>query len=116
MTKINWNIIDHELKQELVSDDNRWHISKTQKGEEESKFFLTNYGLLLKQTVTEINALGLKTREWTSVSTGRLHKAKKWDTGTVYRILSNPVYAGYTKHYDVNYEGEHEAIIPRDQW
>ena len=35
---------------------------------------------------------------------------------TVYRILSNPVYAGYTKHYDVNYEGEHEAIIPRDQW
>ena len=70
----------------------------------------------LKQTVTEINALGLKTREWTSVSTGRLHKAKKWDTGTVYRILSNPVYAGYTKHYDVNYEGEHEAIIPRDQW
>ena len=51
----------------------------------------------LKQTVTEINALGLKTREWTSISTGKLHKAKKWDTGTVYRILSNPVYAGYTK-------------------
>ena len=70
----------------------------------------------LKQTVTEINALGFRTREWTSVSTGKLHKAKKWDTGTVYRILSNPVYAGYTKHYDVNYEGEHEAIIPRDQW
>ena len=46
----------------------------------------------------------------------RLHKAMKWDTGTIYRILSNPVYAGYTKHYDVNYEGEHEAIIPRDQW
>ena len=20
------------------------------------------------------------------------------------------------KHYDVNYEGEHEAIIPREQW
>ena len=65
MIKINWNITDQELKQEMVS---------------------------------------------------RLHKAKKWDTGTVYRILSNPVYAGYTKHYDVNYEGEHEAIIPRDQW
>jgi hypothetical protein len=40
MTKINWNITDQELKQEMVS---------------------------------------------------RLHKAKKWDTGTVYRILSNPV-------------------------
>ena len=46
MTKINWNITDQELKQELVSSDNRWHISKTQKGEEESKFFLTNYDLL----------------------------------------------------------------------
>ena len=22
----------------------------------------------------------------------------------------------WTKHYDVNYEGKHEAIIPRDQW
>ena len=47
MTKINWNITEQELKQELVSNDNRWHISKTQKGEEESKFFLTNYDLLL---------------------------------------------------------------------
>ena len=47
MTKINWNITEQELKQELVSSDNRWHISKTQKGEEESKFFLTNYDLLL---------------------------------------------------------------------
>ena len=47
MTKINWNITEQELKQELVSGDNRWHISKTQKGEEESKFFLTNYDLLL---------------------------------------------------------------------
>ena len=47
MPKINWNITEQELKQELVSDDNRWHISKTQKGEEDSKFFLTNYDLLL---------------------------------------------------------------------
>ena len=35
MKKINWNMTDQELKQELVSDDNRWHISKTQKGEED---------------------------------------------------------------------------------
>ena len=47
MKNILWNMTDQELKQELVSDDNRWHISKTQKGEEESKFFLTNYDLLL---------------------------------------------------------------------
>ena len=47
MQKINWNIIEQEMKQEMVSSDNRWHISKTQKGNEEGKFFLTNYDLLL---------------------------------------------------------------------
>ena len=47
MSKINWNIINQETKQELRSDDNRWNISKTQKGEKESMFFLTNYDLLL---------------------------------------------------------------------
>lgn len=33
MPKINWNITDQELKQEMVSSDNCWHISKTQKDE-----------------------------------------------------------------------------------
>ena len=47
MKNILWNMTDQELKQEMVSSDNRWHISRTQKGKEESKFFLTNYDLLL---------------------------------------------------------------------
>ena len=47
MKKINWKIKKHETIEELMSEDNRWHISKTQKGEEESMFFLTNYDLLL---------------------------------------------------------------------
>ena len=47
MKQINWNIATSETKEELVSRDGRWHISKTQKGEEESKFFLINYDLLL---------------------------------------------------------------------
>ena len=47
MKNISWKMTDQELKQEMVSSDNRWHISKTQKGEEKSKFFLTNYDLLL---------------------------------------------------------------------
>lgn len=47
MSKIKWNIANRELKQEMISSDNRWHISKTQKSEDESKFFLTNYDLLL---------------------------------------------------------------------
>ena len=47
MTKINWNIADQELKQELVSDDNRWHITCEQKEDGSPKMFLVNYDLLL---------------------------------------------------------------------
>jgi len=67
-------------------------------------------------TVTEINRLGLKTREWTSVSTGKKHTAKEWNSGSIYKILTSPIYAGYVAHYDTKYEGEHEAIIPRPKW
>ena len=47
MSKIKWNITEKTIKEELVSSDNRWHISKTQKCEEDSKFYLVNYDLLL---------------------------------------------------------------------
>ena len=47
MDNINWKITEQELKQEMVSTDNRWHISKTQKPDADSKYFLTNYDLLL---------------------------------------------------------------------
>ena len=70
----------------------------------------------IQATVAEINRLGLKTREWVSASTGKRHSAKPWNTTSVHRILTSPIYAGYVSHYDTNYEGEHEAIIPRPQW
>lgn len=47
MAEIEWKIPEQMLSQELVSTDNRWHISKTQSGHAEPKFFLTNYDLLL---------------------------------------------------------------------
>lgn len=70
----------------------------------------------LKQTVHEVNRLGLTSRAWTSASTGKLHEAKKWTTASIHRVLSNPIYAGYVRHYDSIYEGEHKAIIPRSEW
>ena len=70
----------------------------------------------IQATVSEINRLGLKTREWVSISTGKKHTAKPWETSSIHRILTSPIYAGYVSHYDTNYEGEHEAIIPRQQW
>ena len=47
MNQIEWRITEQNLSQELASQDDRWHISKTQKGSEEPQFFLTNYDLLL---------------------------------------------------------------------
>ena len=47
MTEIEWKIPEQMLSQELVSTDNRWHISKTQSGHSDAEFFLTNYDLLL---------------------------------------------------------------------
>lgn len=47
MKKIKWNISKREVKQELVSRDNRWHISKQQSGEDENDFRLTNYDILI---------------------------------------------------------------------
>ena len=47
MAEIEWKITEQMLSQELVSTDNRWHISKTQSGDADAEFFLTNYDLLL---------------------------------------------------------------------
>ena len=47
MSKIEWKITEQNLSQELVSTDNRWHISRTQKGKSEPEFFLSQWDLLL---------------------------------------------------------------------
>lgn len=44
---IDWRVTEQDVKQELVSADNRWHISRTQRGDAPSQFFLSNYELLL---------------------------------------------------------------------
>lgn len=47
MSEIEWKITEQNLSQELVSKDNRWHISRTQKGKSEPEFFLSQWDLLL---------------------------------------------------------------------
>jgi hypothetical protein len=47
MDNINWKVTAQEVKQEMVSADNRWHITMNQKGKEKSNFFMSNYDLLL---------------------------------------------------------------------
>jgi site-specific DNA recombinase len=36
--------------------------------------------------------------------------------GTLYHLLSNPVYVGKTRHGGLLYEGQHKAIIDRNTW
>lgn len=69
----------------------------------------------LAKTVTEVNRLGHRTKHWFSVK-GKEHGGKTWDTGTIHKILINPLYAGLIKHYDVRYKGEHQPIVPREMW
>lgn len=44
---IEWKITEQTVAQKLTSSDNRWHISKTQSGDADAEFFLTNCDLLL---------------------------------------------------------------------
>ena len=45
--KINWKVQNQEINQDITSEDNRWHISRKQKGHDDPTLFLTNYDLLL---------------------------------------------------------------------
>ena len=36
--------------------------------------------------------------------------------GHLYKLLANPIYAGFIRHKGELYEGEHEAIIDRETW
>ncbi len=88
--------------------------------EDEAKLVRTIYEKYLlrrslRDVVREINALGYQTKEWSSAK-GNKHESRPWDTGTVYRILTSPIYAGYIAHYDELYEGEHKPIIERETW
>ena len=42
---------------------------------------------------------------------GYRHKHGEWDSKTIRRVLSNPLYIGMIKHRDSLYEGEHEPIF-----
>jgi len=70
----------------------------------------------IQATVSEINRIGIKTREWVSISSGKQHAARKWNTGSIHRILSSPIYAGFVQHHEKIYKGEHQALIPEKEW
>ena len=46
-------------------------------------------------------------------ASGRVRESHPWTTANVYRVLHNPIYAGYAVSGGERFEGEHTALIPR---
>ena len=63
----------------------------------------------------ELDQRELKTPLRTA-STGRRSGGVPFGIGHLHYILSNPVYAGRTRHKDKVYDGQHEAIIDEGTW
>jgi DNA invertase Pin-like site-specific DNA recombinase len=63
----------------------------------------------------ELDQRGLKTPVRTA-TTGRKSGGVPFGIGHLHYILSNPVYAGKTRHKDKVYDGQHEAIIDEEIW
>ncbi len=68
-----------------------------------------------QKVAKEINAAGVTTKSRTN-RFGIFKLGKEWNANGIYRILSNMVYLGETKHHDKTYPGEHEAIISHHLW
>ena len=61
----------------------------------------------------DLNAKGYKTK--TQMRTSGPHRGGcAFQRGTLYHLLSNPIYRGKIVHKGEVYQGEHEAIVPED--
>jgi site-specific DNA recombinase len=74
--------------------------------------------LVLRSTTKlteELRQDGCLTKTYVTGS-GRHKQGRLMDKGFLYKLLSNPVYLGETRHRDQVYPGQHTAIIERAQW
>jgi site-specific DNA recombinase len=63
----------------------------------------------------ELNAEGHTTKSWTTTK-GKRRPGQPISKMYLYRILTNRIYLGEITHKGAVYPGEHDAIIPREQW
>ena len=61
------------------------------------------------------NERGYRTKHRPHLS-GKLIGGHPFHTGHIYKLLHNPIYAGYIHHKGTLFEGEHQAIIDREIW
>jgi site-specific DNA recombinase len=69
----------------------------------------------VREVKAALDREGIVTAVRTSRS-GNTSGGTSFSRGHLYWLLRNPIYAGKIKHYDQNYEGEHEPIIDVDTW
>jgi DNA invertase Pin-like site-specific DNA recombinase len=61
----------------------------------------------------EVAEGNLRTRAFTSANSNRAWGDRAFSRGHLYKMLSNPIYAGKIPHKDKVYDGQHAAIIDR---
>ena len=88
--------------------------------EEEARVVRSLYDLYaarrsLREVARIAGELGYRTKLRTFRS-GRTQGGRPFDKADVYRLLTNPVYAGRIKHHREVYAGQHEAIVVPEQF
>src|SRR5690606_41155444 len=60
----------------------------------------------------------LERRGWTNkfwvTKKGNRRGGRPFDKGSLYALLTNPIYVGLIRHKSDLYEGEHEALVTKD--
>ena len=69
----------------------------------------------IREVKAQADALGLRTRHRTLAS-GESRGGGAFDRGHIHHILTNPIYAGRIRHRDQVHDGQHDPIIPPEQW
>lgn len=69
----------------------------------------------VRQLKQEADQRGLRTKVYTDKN-GRSSGGRPFGRGSLYHLLSNPIYAGRVPHKDESFEGQHEAIIDAEIW
>ena len=69
----------------------------------------------LLPVVQELQSRGWHNKAWTTRA-GKPRGGKLFDKCGLYGLLTNPIYTGKVKHKDDLFDGEHEPIVPAEQF
>ena len=68
-----------------------------------------------RKAAVALNAEGVRTKQYVTKA-GKVRGGKEWTRMCVYRLLTNRKYIGQIVHKGNAYPGEHEAIVPVEQF